>query len=332
MTNPILALLKRPFKQRLNRKKLNKHCLSGIYESSFITLNGYKQFISIRGCDKKKPVILIIHGGPGSSYMPFSSWLLEWEKYFIVVQWDQAGSGKTFKLNGINQPISFESLKEDGLRLAEFILKYLNKEKIILLGSSMGSLVALKMLKEKPILLSSYIGTDQNCPNGIAEAYQIITENATVLNDKKSLVFLNSIGSDIRKWTRVEYDILMKIAIKTCKKSPNMIYDLMLPAILYDPEYTMKDIKIMDKGMKYAMENLYSEMMDFNFNTFGNHFEIPLYIFQGKYDCITPIKSAKKYLEAIIAPRKKIVEINNAGHLAMFCNPEQFLFELIKIF
>jgi pimeloyl-ACP methyl ester carboxylesterase len=37
---------------------------------------------------------------------------------------------------------------------------------------------------------------------------------------------------------------------------------------------------------------------------------------------------AREFFEKVEAPHKEFVEIEKAGHLAMFANPEQFLAEL----
>jgi pimeloyl-ACP methyl ester carboxylesterase len=92
----------------------------------------------------------------------------------------------------------------------------------------------------------------------------------------------------------------------------------------------MKDIQTMSKGMEYALEKLYAEMVDFDFEGLGYQFKIPFFIFQGEYDIITPVDDARQYFEKIDAPHKKFVLIKNAGHLAEFANPKHFLEELIK--
>ena len=58
------------------------------------------QWISVRGRDRRNPILLFIHGGPASTEMPVS-WLYQsgWEDYFTVVQWDQRGAGKTYVAN-----------------------------------------------------------------------------------------------------------------------------------------------------------------------------------------------------------------------------------------
>src|ERR1700722_16528290 len=69
----------------------------GINELKAVELGGIKQWISVRGNDAANPILLFIHGGPGSPMMG-ESWAFQrpWEDFFTVVQWDQRGAGKTF--------------------------------------------------------------------------------------------------------------------------------------------------------------------------------------------------------------------------------------------
>jgi hypothetical protein len=69
---------------------------NGIEEMRQVDLGGVPQWISVRGRDKRNPILLFIHGGPASTEMP-TSWLYQspWEDFFTVVQWDQRGAGKT---------------------------------------------------------------------------------------------------------------------------------------------------------------------------------------------------------------------------------------------
>jgi hypothetical protein len=65
-------------------------------EDGFVSIGGIDQWIAIHGEDARSPVILYLHGGPAEAQSPFLKEFIPWEKNFIVVNWDQRGSGKTF--------------------------------------------------------------------------------------------------------------------------------------------------------------------------------------------------------------------------------------------
>jgi len=69
---------------------------NGIDETVVLTLGGTRQVVNIRGSDKANPILIYIHGGPGSVEMPMAwSFQRPWEDFFTVVQWDQRGAGRS---------------------------------------------------------------------------------------------------------------------------------------------------------------------------------------------------------------------------------------------
>src|SRR5579864_1775082 len=98
---------------------------SGIEETKFVPLGGVEQWIQIRGEDRTNPVLLFVHGGPGSTISPVSSLLRPWEKYFTVVMWDQRDAGKTFVRNGPVREMSLSRVSQDGIELADYLRRHL---------------------------------------------------------------------------------------------------------------------------------------------------------------------------------------------------------------
>ena len=112
-----------------------------IHEQNFILINGIEQWVTIKG-ESSKPVVLFLHGGPGSPMSPYSDSLFkDWEKNFIIVQWDQRGTGKTFGKIAPEEltpeylksnPLTVEQMTTDGIQLSEYLIKTFGKQKIIL--------------------------------------------------------------------------------------------------------------------------------------------------------------------------------------------------------
>lgn len=70
---------------------------SGISYRGYVQLNGIQQWITILGQSKTNPVLLIIHGGPASTYSMFTKATQLFSTKFTVVHWDQRGAGKTYR-------------------------------------------------------------------------------------------------------------------------------------------------------------------------------------------------------------------------------------------
>ena len=69
----------------------------GINKSMYVDINGSRQWISIYGQNKDNPVLLYLHGGPGSASSPYDyAFTRKWADVYTVVTWDQRGCGKSY--------------------------------------------------------------------------------------------------------------------------------------------------------------------------------------------------------------------------------------------
>ena len=70
---------------------------NSIAELNQVELNGHQEWISIRGENRRNPVLLFLAGGPGGPQMAATRYALAGlEERFVVVNWDQPGSGKSY--------------------------------------------------------------------------------------------------------------------------------------------------------------------------------------------------------------------------------------------
>ncbi len=331
MSNLLTSIIFRKRNQHRNAELLQIKTSSGIAVSKFIRIGGIDQWISIRGEDRKNPILFIVHGGPASSYSIFHSLAHAWEKYFTVVQWDQPGAGNTFTRNGEagTGKITFDRLIQDGIEVVEYLREELEHQKVILVGSSVGSLTGIQMAHQRPDLFHAYVGTDQNSPDPNQLGYQSILDAFIKAGDKKGLDLAKKMGPNPLHWTQKDFDKRIQHLIKAVKHVPNMIIDLILPSMLSSPSHTFGDIKDYFKGMGYSSKQLTTELMHFYHNREVTSLEIPLFIFQGDNDLVTPTVTAKAYFDKIKAPHKEFALLRRAGHLACFARPDQFLEELV---
>src|SRR5229473_2750970 len=134
----------------------------------FVPLGGLEQWISIRGEDRSNPVLLVVHGGPGEAQWPAADIFKPWEKAFTVVQWDQRGTGHTYGRYGEKTPdVTLDRISKDGVELAAYLCRELHKKKIIVLGHSWGSLVAVHMVQLRPELKAREPEQAKNLEDGM---------------------------------------------------------------------------------------------------------------------------------------------------------------------
>jgi pimeloyl-ACP methyl ester carboxylesterase len=137
---------------------------NGVERLEKVRLGGIDQWASIRGADRRNPV-LHIHGGPGYISIPMSWWFGRgWEEYFTIVQWDQRAAGKTHLLTDpdrIKPTLTREQMIADAEEMAAWVRKELRKDKLFVLGHSWGSFLGLQLAQLHPEWLHAYIGVSQ---------------------------------------------------------------------------------------------------------------------------------------------------------------------------
>jgi proline iminopeptidase len=136
--------------------------IQGTFEAA---LGNARQVVNVRGADRDNPILIFVHGGPGTVEMPFA-WAFQrpWEDFFTVVQYDQRGAGRSFLLENpkkIAPTLTIERYRDDAIELIELLRKKYGKRKVFLLGHSWGSIVGLSVAAERPDLLFAYIGMGQ---------------------------------------------------------------------------------------------------------------------------------------------------------------------------
>jgi pimeloyl-ACP methyl ester carboxylesterase len=332
MVNPIVAMVRRPHQQRLAAARLRSNSPGGVYEHGFREIGGIEQWITVRGDDSQAPVALLIHGGPGSPYTPFNPLLGAWERSLVVVQWDQRGAGHTWmRANERNAaPLSLERLAKDGIELAEQLTAQFGR-RVILVGSSVGSLIAAIMAKRRPDLFIAFVVANVFAADSARDSHRLTREAARLRGDRRTLSRVDRIGPDPATWSPQDAETVSKAAIRVSPDVPDMVYDLMLPALMYDPTLTMADIRAIDRGMRQSLAALQPEYGKFDFDALGWDYAIPYIAIHGEGDLVSPIESARRHTANVRSPRTRFVAVPDVGHLVEFAARDRFLAELLNI-
>ncbi|HTG16728.1 MAG TPA: alpha/beta fold hydrolase, partial [Blastocatellia bacterium] len=194
----ICALCYRAIRQHQNSTALAVHTPNGIDEAIFVPLGGINQWITIRGANRDNPVVLFLHGGPGTptNLLDFSM-AAAWTQSFMLVQWDQRGAGKTFGSGGTSATdMTVDRMTQDGIELAQFLRGHLHKDKIIIVSHSWGTILGVHMAKTRPDLFYAYVGTGQvvNAQENEAVNYVRVLDKAKALGDTKAVAELQASG------------------------------------------------------------------------------------------------------------------------------------------
>jgi pimeloyl-ACP methyl ester carboxylesterase len=326
-------MLGRPWLRRRNARLL-RDAGRAIDEAGYIPAGGIDHFVTVRGASRDNPVLVFLHGGPGATQTVFATQTLRWEEHVTVVQYDQRGSGKTRHRNGpaAAGELNFERLRLDAIDLIDALRSRLSAAKVILAASSVGSTFGLQLAASRPDLLHAYVGTDQNVTvadsSRIAHACTLDLLRRT--GNRKGVRALERMPADPAGWTQAQFEALARWAVKADPDIPNMITDVIFPAMMTSPLHTMADIREVSAGMTESMRQLYPELAAFDARAAGTEFRTPFFVFQGAADNVTPTECARAFTETVRAPVTQFATIAGAGHLAAFTRPGEFLRLLVE--
>ena len=300
----------------------------GIDEGLFVPSPGGEQWITIRGTDRGKPVLLIVHGGPGIALSPLATAFLPFEQEWTVVQWDQPGAGRTFARAGETVPATttVESIAADGVAVVEFVSQRLGTNRVVLLGLSFGSVVGLEMVRARPDLFAAYVGTGLfvHRDDGRAIAYDRVLARARARSDATAMAELEAIGKP--PYSTPESAQTLTRWIDAFAGAAEGGAATRVSELLFAPRQSFADFATYLAG--YVASDEQFDLGGMDLRKSGTQFARPIFIIQGAEDYDTPIELARGYFESIAAPRKELVALPNGGHTALVYDGANFLAEL----
>ena len=321
------------------------HTPEGIEALEEVTLGGTRQWVSMRGLNRANPVLLFIHGGPGTPMMPMTwAYQAPWEDFFTVVQWDQRGIGKnagTADREALKPTLTTERIIADAEELTAWLRKRLGKEKIVVMGYSYGTQVAMALAQRRPEWLHAYVGVGQGgSGNGEDYIYKRLLELATTAKNEEALRELKAIApypgpnrtmADtllVRKWARHFNG--------GWYGKPN--FDLLFALPDWAPEYTQADVDVQEKATQWfsrtvmANSRAQAASAPAASQTANNRkaFKVPVIAVMGRNDLHTPYEPAKAFFETIEAPHKRFITLERSAHVPMLEEPGLFLLTLIQ--
>jgi pimeloyl-ACP methyl ester carboxylesterase len=311
---------------------------NGVQTLETVRLGGMDQWVSIRGTDRDNPVLIYVHGGPGSIEMG-RSWPHQrgWEDFFTVVQWDQRGAGKTLRTNGAEATtpsLDRTRMADDLVELIAFVRERLGQRKVVLLGHSWGNAIGLDAAMKRPDWISAYVGVgplidfQANEAAGYARLLEIARErdDAVAIAELESLAPYPGTGALSvetlalqRKWVG-RYG-----GLAAYRDNANFYFR----AARLSPDYDLADRQAIDAGGQIAVATLLPQLTRVDFGSV-REVAFPVLMFVGRHDITTPPGVTEAWLDALQAPSKRLVWFEHSAHLAPHEEPGRFLVALVE--
>ena len=325
------------------KKKYRILSSNGIDEKLYVNINGHNQYVFIRGKDVNNPIILNLHGGPAN---PDAFFTYEFAKEiideFTYVSWDQRGCGRTYYKNKCTDPQNKSADFEQAIKDVDELIKYLcmrfNKDKVILMGHSYGSLLGSSYVSRHPERVEKYIGIGQVV--SIKDTLKMNYSEAVdlLIDDKKKRDELETAYQRLEK--SFNFENLMKFQRLTVScfiaNMPKIKQTSQIKLILSSPDLAFNDLRWLVGMLNWKAHYIKNKkLIDYalsaNIYDVGNEYDVPMFFISGEYDKSCRVDLLKKYYDEIVAPNKKIVIMKTCGHSPQFEEPVLFAKEVKQL-
>jgi pimeloyl-ACP methyl ester carboxylesterase len=298
-----------------------------------IELGGVEQTVLIRGVDRRNPVLLYVHGGPGMGVLPLTRfWAEELEKHFVVVAWDQRGAGASCSSEVPEETMTLDQVVQDTLELAGILGKRFGPDdRIYLLGHSWGSVVGTLAAQRRPEAFHAYIGLGQAVHGQRNEevSYQFTLNEAKRRNDAVALAELEAIAPPYGRAEALETQRPWLVAFGGTFYNLDDARAWVWPA-LFGREYTLATRLGFASCMRNSMDAMWDEFLEIDFYQQVPRLDLPVYLLLGRRDYNTPFELAAAWAEQLVAPKVEVIWFEDVAHVAPLEAPDAFQRALIE--
>jgi pimeloyl-ACP methyl ester carboxylesterase len=285
-----------------------------IHESLSIKAGNILQWIRIDGENDQNPVLLYLHGGPGNSVMSYSKKFTDQLRdFFVVVQWDQRNTGKTYSLNRSAEPLTVRLFENDAVEVVNYLKNKFHRDKIVLVGHSWGGFLVLLLASHHPELFAACFAAAPMIHQIESEALAIdkMKEVANQENNKIALQELAEIKLPFQNGTQLFYHRKWLFELVNKQKAP------------FSQTYV--------ENWSKTWLTPFNEASELNFFEVAPVITCPIYFLVGRKDFQTNAKLTESYFEKLKAEKKELFWFEDSAHGLNLTESRKFQEVIISI-
>lgn len=298
-----------------------------VERSEYLAVDGAKLFVLTRGADRRTPVLLWLHGGPGGPERPlFRYFNSDLENHFVVAYWDQRGAGRSFDSQADPHRLTVARHLADLDAVVDHLRQVLRQEKIVLIGHSWGAMLGLLYVRRHPEKVSAFVGVAPLVASLKAQQaeYDFVATEAAKRKEEAILARLREIGPPPYK-TADRLVAMEDLAgrygavfyTKPCK--PCVVVRGMFAGLV-----TPWEILSVHRGIHASLDAMMPELLGLDLERAAPSLGVPVFFFLGRHDRHVDSTIAAGYFETLRAPNKRLVWFENSAHNVPFEEPGSF--------
>lgn len=281
-------------------------------------LGGYRQKVLVEGRSRELPVVVTLHGGPGTP-VPFSvgcrGLFPEFTDRFIMVYWDQLGCGINNYV--IDEQFSIESFVDMTVDLLRKVRQLFPANPIHVFAVSWGTVLIARTLEQAPGLVDGVVACGQLVKDVFLgqEVLKALEQGGLPMQKLERIRGIRReqirpkdmqlIASSIRKYT----------AGYVNKNGKQAAIWPIVRGLLASPDYRLRDFKaVMVNGYRHNV-GLWKELLCLDLSEALCRVQIPYRIFQGDTDIVASTETIKKLVESSGNPCLECQVVAHTGHM-----------------
>lgn len=296
-----------------------------------IELNGSNQWMTIRGYSEDLPVLLFLAGGPGGSELVMTRrYLAELEEHFVIVNWDQPGTGKSYNAADFDD-LTPQRYVDDAYALTLYLRERFDEEKIYVFGESWGSILGVWLVQQHPELLHALVTTAQmvDVVENDIQMYEFAIEQAVEQDRTGTVEALRrnglppyDSGSLIGRFGTMNG--VVNDYMHSHAQGEGTGHNLMLDSLAAQ-EYGLVDKVNWLLGLATTFTTIYPQLYDLDFRAQATELEIPVYFIKGRWDINASNSLLEEYFALLDAPHKELIWFEDSAHTPSWDEPNHFV-------
>ena len=301
-----------------------------------VTVNGRTEWLSLRGRDRSKPVLLFLSGGPGGSQLVTARHCFaDLERDYVVVTWEQPGAAKSYSAIS-PEDITLDTYLSDGAAVTDLLRSEFGQDRIYLMGESWGSALGLMMARDHPEHYRAFIGTGQMVDFLETDRidYQTALDDARASGNQKLVGQLEKQGPPPYESGTALKTAAFLSPLNGLSARSGQLHSAVFSTMdgVYGVEYGLLDKVRFFWGLLRVLDTFYADLYPIDLRQSAAEQQIPVHIFHGRYDYNAPAGLAEDYYARLSAPSKSLVYFEHSAHNPWQTENELFNDEVRRVF
>lgn len=303
---------------------------SPIREKVRLRVGGTQQGGFITGQNRRAPVLLFLHGGPGLPEYPLlHRYPTRIDEDFVVCWWDQRGAGLSYD-RSIPRPVTEEQLITDAVEVTDYLRDRFGQEHIYLMAHSGGSHVGIQVAARAPDRFHAYVGMAQITRQLESEQLAWLYMRATFeergnhrMVRKLDRFPIPQLGSVPDGYRGLRDTAMHSLGIGTTRQMRSVITGVFLPTLV-NREYTIRERVDLWRGKWSATSRgLWHEMVAVDVTARVPRLDLPVYLLHGVHDLTVSYRLAREYCTDLDAPSKGFYSFAQSAHSPFIEEPDR---------